>query len=167
MPKYSPMPSRERLQEVFAFNDQGVLIWKAKPYYCSKIAIGSPAGTRRKDGYIKVRLDKKFYFVHRIAWYLSTGIEPGNLQIDHINRIKWDNRPSNLRLATNYENAQNRLEPARGATGELCVTFSRSKLKPYLLQIKNKYIGIYKTLEEACQARDDCINRMRSEFSAR
>jgi hypothetical protein len=165
MTKFNPLPALERLQEVFALDEQGVLIWKAKPFYCSKVTIGAPAGCQRKEGYIRVKLDKKLYFAHRIVWYLATGVNPGNLQIDHINRIRSDNRPENLRLATNYQNAQNRLDSPRGGTGELCVTFARSKLKPYRVQVKGRYLGVYATLAEARKARDTYLETIRCEFS--
>lgn len=47
-------------------------------------------------------------FVHRLVWETFVGVIPSNLQIDHINRIKDDNRLSNLRVATPSENQYNR-----------------------------------------------------------
>ncbi len=46
---------------------------------------------------------------HRVAWFLKTGEwPPAELQIDHINRVRDDNRWENLRLATPSQNAINR-----------------------------------------------------------
>jgi len=165
MTKYSPMPSLKRLREVFDFDCHQNLIWKAKPHPMSTVTVGLPAGSKRKDGYVRVVLDGRRYFAHRIAWYLKHGIDPGERQIDHINRVKSDNRPENLRLATNYENAQNRLDQPRTRTGELCVTSSTSKIKPYRVQIKGRYLGLFASIEEACSARDGHMESIRSEFS--
>lgn len=165
MTKYSPMPSLGRLREVFDLDCHQGLIWKAKPHPMSTITVGLPAGSKRKDGYVRVVLDGRRYFAHRIVWYLKHGIDPGEKQIDHINRVKSDNRPGNLRLATNYENAQNRLDPPRTRTGELCVTSSSSKIKPYRVQVKGRYLGLFASLEEACSARDGYMESIRSEFS--
>lgn len=50
----------------------------------------------------------KHIFVHRLVWITFMGKIPDNLQIDHINRIKNDNRLDNLRLVTPSENSQNK-----------------------------------------------------------
>lgn len=47
-------------------------------------------------------------FVHRLVWETFIGLIPSNLQIDHINRVRDDNRLENLRLATHSENLQNK-----------------------------------------------------------
>lgn len=45
---------------------------------------------------------------HRIVWIASNGLIPSDLQIDHINRDRTDNRLENLRLVTSRENCLNR-----------------------------------------------------------
>lgn len=50
----------------------------------------------------------KHIFVHRLVWITFMGEIPDDLQIDHFNRIKDDNRLENLRLVTPSENAQNK-----------------------------------------------------------
>jgi hypothetical protein len=67
---------------------------------------GKPAGTMTKAGYIHIRLDYKIYQAHRLAWYMCYGKWPR--YIDHINRVKDDNRLSNLREITPWENKANR-----------------------------------------------------------
>ena len=47
-------------------------------------------------------------FVHRLVWETFMGQIPSNLQIDHINRARDDNRLENLRLVTISENQQNK-----------------------------------------------------------
>ena len=59
-------------------------------------------------GYYQVGLCKnskvRFYFVHRLVWLVFNGQIPENMQVNHINEIKTDNRPVNLNLMTPKEN---------------------------------------------------------------
>ena len=59
------------------------------------------------DGYVKIKLHFKHYHAHRIIWIIHNGKIPPNLEIDHINCIRNDNRIENLRLVTHKENMQN------------------------------------------------------------
>lgn len=61
------------------------------------------------NGYICISLLKQVFRAHRLAWFYVTGEWPkANMVIDHVNRIKTDNRLVNLREATYSVNAKNR-----------------------------------------------------------
>lgn len=67
----------------------------------------------RKDGYKTFTLydgvgGKLEYYVHRFVWEYFNGKIPPNLQIDHINNNKEDNRIDNLRLVSPKFNSQRR-----------------------------------------------------------
>ena len=47
-------------------------------------------------------------FVHRIIWIAANGEIPDELQIDHRNRKRRDNKLSNLRMVTRSVNMKNR-----------------------------------------------------------
>ena len=59
-------------------------------------------------GYYRVCLYKnsigKRYYVHRLVWIAFNGTIPEDLQVNHINEIKSDNRLDNLNLMTAKEN---------------------------------------------------------------
>ena len=61
-----------------------------------------------RNGYYRVELwkqsIKKEYFVHRLVWIAFNGQIPENMQVNHINEVKTDNRLKNLNLMTCKEN---------------------------------------------------------------
>jgi hypothetical protein len=63
------------------------------------------------SGYVQYNIGRNGYnarlYGHRIVWMASNGPIPRDLEIDHINRIRHDNRLINLRLVTMVENMQN------------------------------------------------------------
>ena len=63
-------------------------------------------GTQRKDKYIQIGINQKFYLKHRIIGYAFLGLEIENPKslIDHKNFIRNDNRLANLRIVTLQEN---------------------------------------------------------------
>lgn len=60
----------------------------------------------KKDGYVIIRCNNKQYYAHRLAFLYMTGAFPTN-QVDHINRIRTDNRWDNLRDVDNRTNSAN------------------------------------------------------------
>lgn len=62
-----------------------------------------------RNGYYRVELCKnsiqKMYLVHRLVWEAFNGQIPENMQVNHINEIKADNRLENLNLMTPKENS--------------------------------------------------------------
>lgn len=81
-------------------------------------AVWVPAGGRNRgwhwtlghivSGYRKVGIGRRCYRVHRLICEAFHGICPSDKEVvDHINRVKDDNRPENLRWVTVAENARN------------------------------------------------------------
>ena len=78
-----------------------------------------PDGTRAETltldlyGYVEVGPEK--VAAHRVIWIAAEGQIPHGVQINHRNRLKWDNRRANLELVTWMENM-------RHAHGKLYLT---------------------------------------------
>lgn len=92
-----------------------------KFYHGCGACFGKESSCLTSRGYIKVRVGKKYYLAHRLAWLYVHGVWPP-IYIDHINGIPTDNRIVNLRPATPGENSSNR--PAFRARHSLATSSS-------------------------------------------
>lgn len=63
--------------------------------------------SKNKDGYLNCKVDGKMVSVHVLAMKLI-GISTEGYTVDHINRIRSDNRFVNLRLLSHADNCLNR-----------------------------------------------------------
>ena len=66
-------------------------------------------GSRTSNGYHAVCISRKVRLVHRMVCGAFHGLPPADKpEVDHINRDKSDNRPSNLRWCSRSENERNK-----------------------------------------------------------
>lgn len=138
----------EELIRLFFYDaETGVLIWRVNTG--KKRLIGSQAGTVRRDGYMRVGINKKDYYVHRIIWAMIYGKWP-DLHIDHINGDPADNRISNLREATQSQNIAN--SKSKRLKG-VCYTRGRYQAQ-IMVNYKYKFLGSFNTALEAKAAYD-------------
>ena len=79
-------------------------------------------------GYYRIRIDSVNYNSHKLAWLYVYGEFPSS-NIDHINRIKTDNRLCNLRLATKQQNNWNVGLRKDNTSGYKGVTFCKKTKK--------------------------------------
>lgn len=109
---------------------------------------GTRAGSFNKTkGYRSVWLNGKSYYEHVVIWEAFNGPVPDGMEIDHINRIKDDNRIENLRLLPTQYNRFN--TDAKG------VSYYKDRNK-WIARIQRDhkyiYLGTYDTEEEATSA---------------
>ena len=109
-------------------------------------------GINKCKQYQYIRVLGTRYMAHRLAWLYIHGKWPIS-DIDHINRIKYDNRISNLREVTKSENQYNRGLSTNSSTGAKGVYKTKYG---YIAQItinsKPIYLGTYSTVDEASSA---------------
>lgn len=111
------MITQERLKQLATYDPESGLLVCAMNRKGSKNKIGDVLGSANKVGHIQVQLDSSKYLVHRLAVLYMTGKMPDGV-IDHINRDPADNRWSNLRVVTQFENSHNQSRlPERNSTG--------------------------------------------------
>lgn len=142
----------DRVRELFSYEEHTGIITN-KTYRGAYALKGSEAGGIHPSGYLKIRIDGKHYFAHRVAWLYFYGVPPVS-GIDHINGNKLDNRMSNLREANQKQNGHNRrVASVNNKLGFLGVYQKRNKFVASIrVDGKLKQIGTFLTPEEAHEA---------------
>lgn len=92
----------------------------------SNAKAGTRAGSLKRDGYRHIDIGGKRYMEHRVVWLLVHGRWP-HPQIDHINRVRSDNRIANLREVTHAENMRNTIRKPRASGAPYPYVRSRGK----------------------------------------
>lgn len=113
-------------------------------------------GSLNRDGYLMLKIKGKKYLAHRLAWFLRYGDFPKS-ELDHINRIRTDNRIENLRESTRMEQIINSEHPINKETGVRGVYIdhcTKGLKKKYTTRIKNQMYRFY-TLEDAINFRKE------------
>lgn len=154
------MLTQERLKELFTYDSiTGVFTWNVNRG--NNPTKGKEAGHLRKDGYLSVNINKKQYFLHRLAWLYEYGFMPSK-NIDHINHNRSDNRISNLNSVTTLENNKNQSIPSNNRSGVIGVSYYK-KLDKWLARIGScktyKHLGYFDRFEDAVKARKEAENK--------
>ena len=146
--------TQQRLKELLHYNSKtGVFKWLMPRSQNAKA--GDIAGHKRTDGYISIVVDGKTYFASRLAFLYMEGYIPEH-EVDHINRIKDDNRWKNLRHVTAQCNVRNRLVQKNNNSGITGVHWNKQcKRWVCFISIYHKriHLGYFNTLKEAAKAR--------------
>lgn len=134
--------------------DTGEFVW-IKPT-TARIISGSKAGSKYKDGYYRIQLLGKIYKRSRLAWLYVYGNFPSN-HIDHINRVRFDDRISNLRDVSNLENNRNKsYKPSSsGVTGVLWYKPNSKWVAKIRVEGKLLHLGYFDNLEDAIKVRKE------------
>lgn len=164
------LPSPELLRQLLRYEpESGKLFWLPRPRtmfpdhrswstWNSRFA-NKEAFTSFSDGYFIGSVDYVKMKAHRVIWAIHTGEWP-NGDIDHINRVRSDNRISNLRCVTRSENLHNcslRRDNTSGKAGvRWCKTY---KFWEARINHNGKFyfLGYHDSFAAAAAARDAFI----------
>ena len=155
--------TQDLLKELFEYRD-GVLYWKVAK--ARNIKVGDAAGCLNATGYLYTRINRKRYRNHRLIFLMYYGYLPQFL--DHIDGNKINNRIENLRPATISENNRNAKIGKNNTSGVKGVYwYARDKKWKAQLMInrKVKYLGYFKTIEEAEEAVKKAREELHGEFA--
>lgn len=158
-----PLPTKERLSELFEYVNGGKL--RRKVSAGNQKAGVETTGKLERHGYCRILVDGEHYLFHRIVWRLVYGDEPEF--IDHINSDRSDNRIENLRRVNKNSNCQHQLRPRNNTSGFIGVyRYSRSNswVAKICVNSKSKTIGYYKDIKDAVLAYNDKCNELHGEF---
>lgn len=140
----------DRLRQVVRYDPEtGLFRWVDQSWQRWRAEVGH---VNAKDGYRRIWIDGRLYTAQRLAWLYMTGEWP-ELDLDHINRRRADNRWTNLRSATRSANIKNHGGFRTNTSGTTNVSYDKSKdlwkvftwPEPY----KRRYLGGFRTKAEA------------------
>ena len=158
--------TQDRLKELVHYDPASGIFTRIKDV-SGNAKTGDRLRSTNSHGYLQARFDGKYYVLHRLAFLYMTGVMP-DVDVDHINRDRSDNRWSNLREATRSQNLRNsgayktsksgyRGVSLKKKTGKWCAQISLKK--------KSHHIGYYETAEEAYAAYLAAAKKHAGEFA--
>jgi hypothetical protein len=153
----SPITQKE-LKELLRYNvSTGKFFWKV---FRPRVKPGQiTAQALDRWGYHVISVNRRKYKAHRLAWLYVYGVFPAK-DLDHKNRIKTDNRISNLREVTATENARNKGLNKKNKSGFVGVSWKKSHER-WCAQASVdgvvRYLGLYDSPLAASQARNNFL----------
>lgn len=144
------MINQDDLRRLLAYDDQtGLFTWIARS---GTAKAGAACVALDGGGYIQIRINRRAYKAHRLAWLYVHGKWPDKF-IDHINGVRTDNRLSNLREVDALLNQQNqRHSQGASRSGLLGVSWHKPTGKWRARISVNKtaiHLGSFDSAEEA------------------
>jgi hypothetical protein len=143
-------PTQARLKELFDYDPNTGTVTR-KVATTNAVKVGDQLKRKDSNGYIQVSVDSRLYTLHRLIWVWVHGKYPDG-QIDHINRIRDDNRLCNLREVTLAQNMLNKSVYTNNWTGTPGVYWhARSCKWIACISVKSRriHLGYFSSMEVA------------------
>jgi hypothetical protein len=159
----------ERLRKLFRLDSETGRLYRLTDSHGGGVRCyaGDEVCRKNDSGYIVASVGRGDIRVHRIVFALTHGRWPEH-QVDHINGIRDDNRPCNLREATDSQNKHNKRRHHNTASGLKGAYYSPKRGKWYsriMADYKNYSLGCFNTAEEAHAAYAEAARRLHGEFA--
>lgn len=144
------MITQDRLKEVIFYDpESGIFKWKA--ITSNRVKVGDIAGRDNGNGYIRISIDGRGYYAHRLAWLYIHGELPKK-GIDHKDGDGKNNKIENLRPASQAQNGQNQKLRTTNVSGHTGVSRHNIPGKWIATIWKNNkkfHIGVFDSVSEA------------------
>lgn len=151
-----PTVSIGRLHQLLRYDPvTGLLHWKVRRNQTA--VVGAVAGHKancRGKLYYRVRIDSHLIMGHWVVWAMVHGAWPED-QIDHQDGDGLNNRPGNIKVASqaiNNKNASIRKDNKTGVCG-VVLTKSGNYVAHIRHEGKMNHLGTFKSLEQAAEVR--------------
>jgi hypothetical protein len=125
-----------------------------------RVKAGDEAGCLNKTtGYYRVKINQRPYKAHRVVMAMTLGDQiPDELDIDHINNNRGDNRFENLRLVSSKDNSRKKLH-RKGCSSRFKGVCWHKICKKFMAYIRvdghRKHLGYFDSEVEAAKAYDE------------
>lgn len=172
--KRKTYPSQKELHNILEYYpDTGLFMWRPKigdtkpilmwnAQWAGKLSVGHSD----THGHLYLVIKKKKYAAHRLAWIYVHGDNLPN-EIDHINRVRSDNRISNLREATRSQNNINGKGWSKIGLPKGIERLPGGNYRPTVVKDGVKYrMGCFKNLQEAQDAYLQKAKELFGEFAS-
>ncbi len=138
--------NQTRLKKLLTYDQKtGVFRWRESP---RPGWVGKVAGNVNGNGYRYIKINGVLHRASRLAFLYMTGHWPKDM-VDHINRVRDDDRWSNLREATRGLNTANSKRRSDNTSGVSGVHPHQGKWE---VMVGRKYIGMFASLQQAERA---------------
>ena len=144
-------PSKQELESIFKYRNDGQLIWKDM-----KGKKRPEAGFNNGRGRYRIQIEDTTYYRSILVWIYHNGDFDDALQIDHVNLIKKDDRIENLRVVSASQNAKNKIPKSN--TDLVCISYHKCS-NNYMVSVaatkgEKKLTKYFKRLKHAVLFRD-------------
>ena len=158
--------TQKKLKELLHYEPEtGVFTWTHRLLSRNRPSAfsGREAGCLSGDGYYYISVSNRLYKRSRLAWLFMYGYFPEH-EVDHINRIRKDDRGINLREVSHQCNLRNCGNFKHNTSGVKGVCWDKNKNKwmsKIKINQKTIFLGYYKVFHNAVCARlagEQCVN---------
>lgn len=128
---------------------------------------GRKIGNINLHGYVVFNVNGRHFLAHRVAFFLYHGRMPRG-KVDHINRIRHDNRIANLREVDESQNCQNQSLRSDNTSGKKGVTWCklRGKWQGQIQHKGKRFSAYFNSIEDAAAWYDSKAKQLFEQFSS-
>lgn len=159
------MLTQERLKELVHYDQEtGLFTWNKQRPKCRP---GDVAGTVDGNGYVRIKLDRRDYAAHRLAFLYVLGSFPDG-DADHRDLVRTNNAWGNLRPASHSQNQWNKGPQRNNTSGVVGVSwYSRTQQWRGKVKVNGRShsAGYHSTLEQAAAAVANLRATLHGEFA--
>lgn len=162
-----PLEVVDELMKICNTSPSG-LRWKVAR--SSNVKPDQVVGYQNHLGYWQVKLtldgESRKYLAHRLVYLLQTGVDPGEMLVDHVNGLS---DPLTLRLATHAENTRYQSASRQGTSSRfkgVSWNKGRRKWEAFIAKGgKQRHLGLFICEKEAAAAYNEAAIELHGEFA--